>query len=127
MSNTNQKFVAHYAEHEGFKPGLRSYLQYRDLGIRDGTGGRYLAHVIRPAGAPPAKGSGLHWHELDFQMNYVVHGWVKVMVEGEGELTFKAGDAWLQPPGIKHDLLGFSPDAEWIEITSPAEFPTYEA
>jgi len=127
MKAQAQRFIAHYAEREGFKPGLRSYLQYRDLGIKDGTGGRFLAHVIRPAGPPPEKGSGLHWHELDFQMNYVVRGWVKVMVEGEGELTFKAGDAWLQPPGIKHDLLGFSPDAEWIEITSPANFPTYEA
>jgi len=127
MKTQAQRFVAHYAERGEFKPGLRSYLQYRDLGIKDGTGGRFLAHVIRPAGPAPEKGSGLHWHVLDFQMNYVVRGWVKVMVEGEGELIFQAGDAWLQPPGIKHDLLGFSPDAEWIEITSPAEFPTYEA
>ena len=117
MSTTKQQFVAHHAEGADFKPGLRSYLQYRDLGVSAGTGGRYHAHVIRPAGPPPEKGSGLHWHELDFQMNYVTHGWVKVMVEGQGKLTFNAGDAWLQPPGIKHDLLGFSPDAEWVEIT----------
>jgi mannose-6-phosphate isomerase-like protein (cupin superfamily) len=126
MRSKDQKFVAHYAERAAFKPGLRSYLQYRDLGIKDGTGGRFLAHVIRPAGPSPDKGSGLHWHALDFQMNYVIRGWVKVLVDGQGELTFKAGDAWLQPPGIKHDLLGFSADAEWLEITSPADFPTYE-
>ena len=127
MSKSEQKFVAHYADKAEYKPGLRSYLKYRDLGVADGTGGRFHAHVIRPSGASPGKSSGLHWHELDFQLNYVTRGWVKVMVDGQGELTFKAGDAWLQPPGIKHDLLGFSPDAEWVEIVSPADFPTYEA
>ncbi len=127
MSEPSQTFVAHRAREHEFEPGLRPYLKYRDLGIKAGTGGRYLAHVIRPNGPAPEKGTGLHWHDLDFQMNYVVSGWVKVLIDGAGEQVFEAGDAWLQPPGIRHDLLGFSDDAEWLEITSPAEFPTYEA
>ena len=44
--------------------------------------------------------------------------------EGQGEVTVKAGDAWLLPPGIKHTVLDYSDDCENLEITVPAEFET---
>ena len=106
--------------------GLRDYLQYRDLGIREATGGQYHAHIIRANGNCQEGGTGRHAHRLDFQMNYVLKGWVKMWIEGAGEVRIEQGGCWLQPPGVPHSLEGFSEDAEWMEITAPAEFTTEE-
>ena len=38
--------------------------------------------------------------------------------------TFHTGACWLQPPKIKHTVLGYSDDCELLEIVLPAEFKT---
>ena len=73
--------------------GLRPYFEYRDLGIVKATKGKVLAHVLR-AKSPCTGSSGYHSHDLEFQMNYVLNGWVRVEFEDEGELIFKEGDSW---------------------------------
>ena len=109
-----------------WKPGLRPYFEYRDLGIVKATEGKILAHVIR-ANAPCTGPGGYHSHDLEFQMNYVLNGWTRVEFEDEGEFIFEAGDSWYQPPNIRHEVIEYSEDFELIEITMPAEFPTKEA
>ena len=104
--------------------GLRPYLKYKDLGVREATGGQFMAHLIRGNGECPKEGTGRHHHELGFQMNYVLKGWVKMWIEGAGEVRIEEGGCWLQPPAVSHALLDFSEDAEWMEATSPAEFNT---
>ena len=42
-------FVASHARDARFERGLRSFFEYRDLGIRQATGGEVVAHVIRAA------------------------------------------------------------------------------
>ena len=126
-----QAFTTAFAKDGEFKSaGLRSQFEYRDLGIRSGTNGRYLAHVIRTKQAIDKQGdrvSGLHYHQLDFQMVYVLKGWVTFYYEGEGDITFRPGDTVLQPPEIRHDIIACSDDMELLEITSPADFVTLEA
>ena len=126
MEVQKQKFIAKYSGDGKFTPGLRTYLEYRDLGVREATGGQYHAHVIRPAGPCPKEGTGSHYHDLGFQWNYVLKGWVKMNVEGQGDFTVHQGGCWLQPPAIPHALVDYSDDAEWIEVTSPADFNTEE-
>ena len=46
--------------------------------------------------------------------------------EGEGVQMMSAGSCWLQPPGIKHTVLDYSPDVELLEIIVPADFKTVE-
>ncbi len=46
------------------------------------------------------------------------------MVKGQGEVEFEEGDAWIQPPGIRHNVLDYSEDYEGLEITLPAEYET---
>lgn len=115
--------VSHLEESEFEGGGLRPFFVYRDLGMAEATGGRYHAHVIRAAQAP-TDGTGRHRHRLDFQMVYVLKGWVKFWYEGKGEVLMKAGVAVHQPPGILHELMACSDDCEMLEITSPAEFAT---
>ena len=107
----------------GFSGGLRAFFEYRDLGIKAATDGKYVAHVIR---AVPGRHAEPQWHthDLDFQMIYILKGWVILEYEGQGEVTFRAGSAALQPPGIRHREIRHSDDLELIEICAPAEFST---
>jgi mannose-6-phosphate isomerase-like protein (cupin superfamily) len=124
MPKRPMKFSVVHAGDTAFAGGgLRPVFEYRDLGIRKSTGGRFGAHVIRARrrlGHP----MGLHRHTLDFQMVYILKGWAKFHYAGEGEVTVKKGDCIHQPPGIHHDLLDYSRDLEMLEIVTPADFAT---
>jgi quercetin dioxygenase-like cupin family protein len=113
------------AEAKGAKwqVGLRPHFEYRDLGIHAATDGKVLAQVIRAR--QPCDGPGdQHRHHLDFQMVYVLKGWMRTEFEGVGERTLEAGDCMYQEPGIDHRVLDYSDDLEVIEITIPADFET---
>ncbi len=65
---------------------MRTYAHYRDLGIAEASHGLAQAHVIRLIGpCNPAEVSKLHFHDVEFQMVYVLKGWVKTYLEGQGE------------------------------------------
>jgi len=119
------KLSVTHAKDAEFSGGLRGFFEYRDLGIKEATDGRFGAHVIR---AVPGKHDERekHVHKLEFQMVYVLKGWVKFWYDGTGEVTLKAGSCVHQPPGIKHQELAHSDDLELIEITLPADFDTLE-
>jgi mannose-6-phosphate isomerase-like protein (cupin superfamily) len=120
-----KSFAAHAKDALWRQEGLRPYFTYRDLGIKDATEGKVLAHIIR-ARQPCTGPLGYHSHDLDFQMVYLINGWARLYFEDIGEIRVEAGDAWYQPPGIRHEVLEYSDDWEVIEITMPAEFDTHE-
>jgi len=120
-----QSFTISRAKAAKFRnDGLRAFFEYRSLGIDEATHGRFNAEVIRAGSADRYTRAGKHYHTLDFQLVYVLKGWVKFSYEGEGDFTLKAGDCVLQPPEIRHELTSFSKDMELLEITSPADFKT---
>ena len=122
---TKHHFTVSHLNEADFDQGLRTYAKYRDLGIAPATGGMVQAHVIRML--PPYRPEEVatpHYHDVDFQMVYVLKGWYKTEFEGEGVHTFHAGSCWLQPPKIKHTVLGYSDDCELLEIVLPADFKT---
>ena len=119
--------VSHYREADFQTNGLRAYAQYRDLGIAGATHGLAQAHVIRLIGpCNPAEVSKLHYHDVQFQMVYVLKGWVKTYMEGQGETLMQQGSCWTQPPRIKHLILDYSDNCELLEVILPAEFKTVE-
>jgi hypothetical protein len=119
--------LSHHREEDFKADGLRAYAKYRDLGIADATSGLARAHVIRFSGpCNPEEVSKLHFHAVDFQMVYVLKGWVKTYLEGQGETLMEQGSSWTQPPKIKHMILDYSDDAEVLEIILPADFKTVE-
>jgi len=119
--------ISHYRNEDFRADGLRTYAHYRDLGIADASGGLAQAHVIRLIGpCNPAEVSKLHFHDVDFQMVYVLKGWVKTYMEGQGETMMRQGSAWTQPPKIKHLIMDYSDDVELLEVILPAEFKTVE-
>jgi len=122
---TTQGFVASHARDARFERGLRSFYEYRDLGIKEATQGRVDAHVIRAA-AGKEFSSQPHLHKTAFQMVYILKGWIEFEYEGQGVVRLEAGSCVHQPPGIRHRELGHSDDIEMLEIVLPAGFATEE-
>jgi hypothetical protein len=121
-----QTFVVSHHDEKDFEGGLRSYAKYRDLGVAKATGGAVQAHVIRLISpCDPAVVSKRHYHDVDFQLIYMLKGWMKGEYDGR-EVTMRAGTCWIQPPSIKHTVLDYSDDCEMLEIILPAEFDTVE-
>ena len=119
--------ISNHREEDFKADGLRAYAQYRDLGVAEASQGLARAHVIRLIGpCDPAEVSKLHFHDVDFQMVYVLKGWVKTYMEGQGETLMKEGSSWTQPPRIKHLIMDYSDDVELLEVILPAEFKTTE-
>ncbi len=119
----NMRFSVSHAKDAEWDRGLRAFFEYRDLGIKDSTAGKVIAHVIRAIPGVQAMPQR-HHHVVEFQMVYVLKGWIKFDYEGVGEVTLTPGTCVHQPPGIRHTELAHSDDLELIEIVSPAEFGT---
>ncbi len=117
-------FALSHAGDGGWDGGLREFFAYRDLGVADVTGGRVGAHVIRARGASQTPGAR-HHHGLEFQLVYVLRGWVEFEYAGVGRVRLVAGSCVTQPPGIEHAELAHSDDLEMLEITLPAAFDTH--
>jgi mannose-6-phosphate isomerase-like protein (cupin superfamily) len=122
---TPRGFVVSHADGARFERGLRAFFEYRDLGIREATDGRVVAHVIRAAEGNPFA-SQPHLHRTSFQLVYVLKGWVEFEYEGHGRVRLEAGSCVHQPPSIRHRELGHSADLELLEIVMPADFETVE-
>ncbi|MDQ6621122.1 MAG: cupin domain-containing protein [Pseudomonadota bacterium] len=119
------EFVVTHARDARFERGLRSFFEYRDLGIRDATGGGVEAHVIRAAAGAAFSGQP-HLHRTTFQLVYVLRGWIEFEYEGQGIIRLEAGSCVYQPPSIRHREVGHSEDIEMLEIVMPADFSTEE-
>ena len=120
-----QRFALSHHREEDFDQGLRPYSAYRDLGIAPATGGMVQAHVIRMTKPfSPDEVAIPHYHDVDFQMVYVLKGSFTSEFEGQGVHTFHAGSCWIQPPKIRHTVRGYSDDCELLEIVLPAKFET---
>lgn len=122
MTETSRTLVRHQDD-AAFDKGLRAFFAYRDLGLRDATGGQFGANVIR---AVPGTGPKPEWHThaLGFQLVYVLRGWVEFEYEDIGQVRLEPGSSVMQPPGVRHREVAHSDDLEMLEITSPAEFET---
>jgi len=117
------KFNVSHAKDANWDGGLRAFFEYRDLGLKEATAGRAVAHVIRAVPGSHAQPQ-LHHHEVELQLVYILKGWAKFHYEGVGEVMLTAGSFVQQPPGIKHIEIDHSDDVEILEIVLPADFKT---
>src|SRR3954464_16072049 len=104
--------------------GPGDFFLYKDLGVAEATAGKVIAHLVK-ANMAPEKGTGWHRHEAEFQIVIMTKGWARFMYEDQ-ETLVSAGDCVHQRPGIRHFLFDYSPDMEYLEIVSPADFKTID-
>ncbi len=125
LDTTATKFSHLRPEDMGWRSdGLRDFFLYKDLGIAAATNGKVIAHLVKAHNAPE-KGTGWHRHEAEFQIVIMTKGWARFMYEDQ-ETLVKAGDCVHQRPGVRHYLFDYSPDMEYLEIVSPADFKTVD-
>ena len=91
-NNKGWNFIHNIAQNADWKPGLREIFDYRDLGLKDGTNGDYIAHIIK-ANGKELKDEVKEWHlhECEFQFVLVLNGWATFEYEGEGIKTIRKG------------------------------------
>jgi len=76
LSGKAWDFVHNLASDAKWTPGLREIFEYRDLGIKDGTKGDFVAHLIRHNGRKAAdQVQQWHGHDCNFQFVMVMNGW----------------------------------------------------
>ena len=85
MTEKTWDFVHNLASDAKWTPGLREIFEYRDLGIKDGTHGDFVAHLIRHNGKK-TKDEVQQWHVHDctFQFVYVHERLGDLRVRGAG-------------------------------------------
>jgi quercetin dioxygenase-like cupin family protein len=107
--------------------GLRSFFEYRDMGIAVATNGVLRVQLVRAArkSSDAKGGTGVHFHTANIHVVYMVHGWAKFDYDGVDTLV-EAGDCVHQRPGIVHSLYDWSDDMEFMEIILPGDFATTE-
>ena len=124
-TSSKQQFSVSHLNEEDFKTGgLRSYSAHRDLGVAMATNGVATAHVIRMIAPFSEQFSQRHHHNVQFQLVYVLKGWFQSEFDGQGVQTMKEGSCWIQPPNIRHTVVGWSEDCELLEVILPAEHET---
>lgn len=120
---TTKGFTVSHARDAVFEQGLREYFEYRNLGMDKATDGKVVVNVIRAIKGCEATGQP-HIHRTEFQMFYVLRGWVEFEYEGQGLVRCEPGTAVYQPPSIRHREMRHSEDLELLEVVMPADFKT---
>ena len=103
--------------------GRRDFFTYRDLAVKDASGGQMRAQLTK-AKTGMTEPTGWHYHVCENQFVYVLNGWVELEFEGSEMLRLGPGDTVYIPAGLKHNELRTSDDLEIIEISTPGEIGT---
>jgi mannose-6-phosphate isomerase-like protein (cupin superfamily) len=108
------------------REGLRSDVEYRDLGLAAATQGRIGAKHIRAIMPLPGP-TGWHWHDMSAHFVYVLKGSLTFRFAGVAEeVVVRAGSGLSQPAGVAHNVVARSDDLEVVEINVPASYGTFE-
>ena len=79
------------AKHPVMVEGRRDFFTYRDLAVKDASGGQMRAQLTK-AKTGMTQPTGWHYHLCDNQFVYVLNGWVELEFETGEMLRLGAGD-----------------------------------
>jgi len=106
-----------------FTSGRRSWINYRELGVTEATGGAMRAQVIH-SDADETEPTGWHLHRCDLQFLYVVKGALYLAFSPDAIVRLGPGDSVMIPGGTIHYELGERESVEVLELTLPADIGT---
>jgi quercetin dioxygenase-like cupin family protein len=111
------------AKHPVMVEGRRDFFTYRDLAVKEASGGQMRAQLTK-AKTGMTQPTGWHYHVCEDQFVYVLNGWVELEFETGEMLRCEKGDSVYIPGGLKHNELRTSDDFEILEISTPGEIGT---
>ena len=126
MSEPTHKIVVTRQEDAAWTTkGLRAFLEYRDLGLAEATGGRFGATIGRAIRTfEPGSAAPRHTHDVGFHMIFVMRGWFRSDFDGMGEVVLRAGDCLSYQGEIPQQHIEYSDDFQVMQITMPADYCT---
>jgi len=111
------------AKHPVMVEGRRDFFTYRDLAVKDASGGQMRAQLTK-AKTGMTQPTGWHYHVCEHQFVYALKGWVELEFEGGEMCRLEPGDSIYIPGGLKHNELRTSDDLEILEVSLPGEIGT---
>jgi quercetin dioxygenase-like cupin family protein len=103
--------------------GRRDFFTYRDLALKDASGGQMRGQVMK-AKTGMTEATGWHYHTCDGQFVYLLNGWVELEFETGEMIRLERGDSVFIPGGMPHNELRTSDDVEVLEVSVPGELGT---
>jgi quercetin dioxygenase-like cupin family protein len=123
LSQQKMKVGHSSAKKPVMSPGRREFFSYRDLCIKDASGGAMRGQVMK-AKTSMTQPTGWHYHTCEGQFVYLLNGWVELEFETGETLRCEKGDSIYIPGGLKHNELRTSDDFEALEVSVPGELGT---
>ena len=103
--------------------GRRDFFTYRDLVVKDASGGQMRAQLTK-AKTGMTQPTGWHYHVCEGQFVYTLKGWVELEFEDGTNCRLEAGDSVFIPGGMLHQENRTSDDLEILEVSVPADMGT---
>ena len=103
--------------------GRRDFFSYRDLAIKDASGGQMRGQVMK-AITGMTEPTGWHYHTCEGQFVYAMKGWVELEFETGEMIRLEPGDSLFIPGGLRHNEIRTSDDIEILEVSFPGELGT---
>ena len=103
--------------------GRRDFFTYRDLALKDASGGQMRGQVMK-AITGMTEPTGWHYHTCDGQFVYAMKGWVELEFETGEMIRLEPGDSLFIPGGLRHNEIRTSDDIEILEVSFPGELGT---
>ena len=104
-------------------PGRRSFVEYRDLLVTEGSNGALRAQIMKTKQGL-SEPTGWHYHACEGQFIYVLKGWVDLEFENGEKKRANAGDSMFIPGGMRHNETASSSEVEILELSIPADMGT---
>lgn len=123
---TQGKVTVSRNSEDAWKPGAgrRTFIDYRDFGMCEATGGlvNIQGSLVRNGSRAPE--TGWHYHVCDYQVIYVLDGWVDMEFEPGEVIRLYPGDCVHVPPHQPQNEIGISDNFRALEIRSPRDIGT---
>jgi len=117
------KVAISFGDKPVFMSGRRAWINYRELGVTEATGGAMRAQVIH-SDADETEPTGWHLHRCDLQFLYVIKGALYIAFSPTDVIRLGPGDSAMIPGGTIHQEMGEKESVEVIEVTLPADIGT---
>ncbi len=112
-----------FAAETPYAPGRRPFFKYRDLGVEAASAGRMRAYQNNSI-AGMTEPTGWHYHTCEMQFVYVLKGSLVIEFEDGTVGTFRTGDSFFIPGGVRHNEIYVSADKEALEVSVPGKIGT---
>ena len=99
-------------------PGRREWVEYRDLGLVEASGGALSMHTTQ-VDIPMSRETGWHYHTCDFQIVWINDGWLELQFDDGSTRRAEAGSVVFIPGGVGHNETGTSNQLSILELFIP--------